>query len=70
MCDRAISLAASASESSLKGNDCELTGKKWRSKEWYASSPRVDWLVAVCHSNLGDAFALSAAATDLSASPT
>ena len=53
VCDQ-LDLALSASENSLTGNYSELSDKKRRSKEWCVSSVRVDWLISVRHSNLGD----------------
>ena len=37
-----------------KNNNKKLDNNGWRSEEWCVSSARADWLLAVCHSNLGD----------------
>lgn len=49
-----INLATSVNESSLKEIDCESSDKIFGTKEWCISSTRAHWLVAVCHSHLGD----------------
>ena len=40
------------SQSSLKGNDPELSDET--DGLWRVSPARADWIIAVCHSNLGD----------------
>ena len=47
-----INLAASVSESSLKGNDSELSEEKILFKEWRGSSVHAHWFIVICHSNL------------------
>ena len=49
-----IDLAASARGCSPKENESDLKEKKWQSKEWCVSSIYAEWLMAVCHLNLGD----------------
>ena len=31
-----------------------IVEKIWRSKEQYVSSARADWLITLCHSNVGN----------------
>ena len=56
------------SESSLKENDSELLNEIGGYKVWCVSSARSDWLIAVCHSNLGDTFIASEVRSALFAS--
>ena len=46
--------APSPSARPLKGNDSNLLDKTGRGKSGVVSSAHADWLIAVCHSNLGD----------------
>ena len=47
-----INLVPSVGESSLKGNDSELSEEeKILFKEWRGSSVRAHWFIVVCHSN-------------------
>ena len=49
-----ISLGACVGESSPKGNDSELLDKIGGRNVVCISNVHVDWLIAVCHSNLSD----------------